>query len=118
MCRATKGGAASNTSTTIEVNLSWIARTVLTIGANARDAATADVDADGIPDMIVALQAGNAVGVLRGTPREGLGEAEVFGTMSAPTAVAVADLNDDGAVDLVTASAGPQGGIAVILATP
>ncbi len=70
----------------------------------AQDVRLADVDGDGVPDMLLAVTGGDRVDV-----RLGLGDG-TFGLPvpapagDAPTALHVADLDGDGAADLVTVS--------------
>lgn len=82
--------------------------------------AVADVNGDGIPDVIISDGSSSAAGV-RVLLNDGHGVLAVdlsypseTGNGSGPASVTVADLNGDGAPDLVTAN-GPDGSVSVLL---
>ena len=80
------------------------------VGAGPLAIATADMNADGILDLVVANSSGNSVSVLLG---DGTGAFNAvvpqgqpdFSTGAAPQAVVVADFNQDGRLDMITGNA-------------
>jgi hypothetical protein len=80
--------------------------------------AVADVNGDGQPDVLTASSTADAVGVLLGTGQGSLGAATPYalGSNSQPFAVAVADVNGDGQLDVLTANSG-TGTAGVLLGT-
>jgi hypothetical protein len=80
--------------------------------------AVADVNGDGRPDVLTANSTADAVGVLLGTGQGGFGAVTPYalGSNSRPFAVAVADVNGDGKLDLLTANSG-TGTAGVLLGT-
>jgi hypothetical protein len=80
--------------------------------------AVADVNGDGYPDVLTANGTADAAGVLLGTGQGGLGAMTPYalGVNSRPSAVAVADVNGDGQLDLLTANSG-TGTAGVLLGT-
>ena len=64
----------------------------------------ADVNGDGIPDIITANRSDNSVSVLLGNRDGSFQTKETFATGRLPFSVAVADLNGDGIPDIVTAN--------------
>ena len=87
------------------------------VGQGPRGMTLGDVDGDGHDDIFVAVEIDNAVGVLR-SESTGVEPVVTVATFPRPAAIAVGDLNADGAVDIVTGSPAATGGIAVNLATP
>jgi hypothetical protein len=79
------------------------ARHPFPVGVFPRGSAVADIDGDGVLDVVTAHEFDAEVGVLLGDGAGGF-EAVAFFPAGAPSAVAVADLDGDGAPDLVTAS--------------
>lgn len=79
--------------------------------------ALADVNADGRPDIIVANQDANAVGVLLGQVGGTFAAMAAYstGANSAPRQVALADVNGDGRLDIVTANSGALNDTAGVL---
>jgi hypothetical protein len=76
---------------------------VLPGGAHGR-AIVADIDGDGKPDVV--LPTGNSLSILRNLGKGALELRQYYTTTSTPTAMDLADLNDDGKVDIL-ANAGP-----------
>jgi hypothetical protein len=74
----------------------------LTVGTNPRSVAVADLNGDGIPDLVVADD--DAVSVLLGNGDGTFGAPQTFAPGSSPSSVAVADVNGDGKPDLVIAN--------------
>jgi predicted NUDIX family NTP pyrophosphohydrolase len=68
--------------------------------------AIADLNADGRPDLAVAIAGSNTVSVLLGNGDGTFGAKTDFGTGNIPFSVAIADLNADGKPDLAVANAG------------
>ena len=74
---------------------------------DAQSAVLGDVNGDGKADIVVSMSnsgASGALGVLLGTGRGTFGMAPAYPTGSAPSAMALGDVNDDGKMDVVTAS--------------
>ncbi|WP_345508111.1 S8 family serine peptidase [Terrabacter aeriphilus] len=85
-----------------------------TTGASlVRDLEVADVDGDGLRDVVVATDLG--VQVFGQTPTHALAGPQVVADTAGATTVEVADLDGDGRADLVTSTAGE---VAVLLAQP
>ena len=70
-------------------------------GSKPASVALADVNGDGIPDMIVANSGGSSVSVLLGNGNGTFQAQKTFATGGRPAAVAVADVNGDGKADLI-----------------
>ena len=66
--------------------------------------ATADLDGDGIPDLVVANYNGNTVGILLGNGDGTFRQLAERATGLRPSGIVIADLNHDGRPDLVTAN--------------
>ena len=64
----------------------------------------ADVNGDGIPDIITANRSDDSVSVMLGNRDGSFQTKETFATGRLPVSVAVADLNGDGIPDIVTAN--------------
>jgi hypothetical protein len=80
-------------------------------GANGGDMVVADLNSDGLPDVVTANTTTNMVGVLLGKSPASGGGFELLqqyptGASTAPRAVTVADVNKDGLPDLITANNG------------
>jgi hypothetical protein len=74
------------------------------VGVGPSALAVADVNGDGIPDLVVADGGSNTVSVLLGHGDATFQAARDFATGKVPLAVAVADLDGDGKPDLVVAN--------------
>lgn len=86
-------------------------------GAGPSAVTVADIDNDGRPDLIVANETGNSVSILQNKGTASFRDKIDFalaGGDTGPAGVAAADLNGDGAVDIVTANA-TSGTISVLL---
>ena len=75
-------------------------------GSSPNSVVSADVNGDGIPDLIVANSAGNNVGVMLGNGNGTFQAERTFttGANSDPYAVTVADVNGDGKPDIIVAN--------------
>jgi hypothetical protein len=75
-------------------------------GSQPLGIAVADVNGDGKPDLLTANQGSSGVGVLLGTGTGSFGTVTTFstGSTSLPASIAVADVNGDGKLDLLTAN--------------
>ena len=87
-------------------------------GTYSRSVAVADVNGDGHPDIVVTNDLDNNVGVFLGNGNGAFQPQVTFATgggpySGGPFVVAVADLNDDGRLDLVTAN--QSGSVSVLL---
>ena len=83
--------------------------TAFAVGSLPQSVALADLNGDGRPDMVVASQNANAVSVLLNTTPPGATSPSFsantsFGVGQSPFGVALADLNGDGRLDVVTAN--------------
>jgi hypothetical protein len=78
----------------------------LPAGAEPAAVAVADVNGDGVPDLVVANAGDGTVGVFLGHGDGTFGAQQLFPAGISPGSVAVADVNGDGIPDLVVADAG------------
>jgi hypothetical protein len=84
-----------------------------TVGNGASQIATADVNLDGIADLVVTNGADNTVSVLLGIGNGTFQNQAVYAATSSPGGIAIADFNGDGFPDLVVVY--PQGNTASVL---
>ena len=81
-------------------------KTVITIGKEPGSIAIADVNHDGLPDLIVANTADETVSILLGDGKGHFNPApgSPFACGKSPNGIAVADMNHDGYLDLIVAN--------------
>ncbi len=90
---------------------SFATRQTFAVGGQPSSLTVADVNGDGLPDLIVANESGNTVSVLLNTTAPGATTAsfapqQTFPVGSLPFSVTAADVNGDGLPDLIVANAG------------
>jgi hypothetical protein len=98
--------------------LTFAPEQTLGTGASPRAIVAADVNGDGIPDLVVANLGGRSIGVLLSNGNGTFQPQRTFavGTFqSYPTSVAVADINGDGKQDLIVAYDSFSGSVSVLL---
>lgn len=83
---------------------SFLPQQPLSTGATPASLILADVNGDGIFDLIAANQAGNALQVALGNGNGTFQAAQSFSTGNGPSAVVARDINGDGRADLLTAN--------------
>ncbi len=98
-----------NTTTPGAATPSFAVQQTFATGSNPSAVATADINGDGEPDLIVANNGSGNVSVLLNTTTPGattlsFAAQQTSATGANPTSVAVADLNGDGALDLAVAN--------------
>jgi hypothetical protein len=108
-----RAGAGGYTLTTTFVQASSPVALAGT-GTKPRAVAVADLNGDGIPDLVIANAAAGTVSVLLGIGDGTFAPQRTFPAGPAPIAVAVADLTGDGRPDLVVADAA-AGTVSVLL---
>src|SRR5262245_48883916 len=78
--------------------------------------AIADINGDGVPDIVTSNYDAASVSVFLGTDDGSFGAKIDFATATHPNAVAISDLNGDGKLDIVTANfGGAQPSVSVLL---
>ena len=89
-------------------------------GPSPRASEAGDLDGDGLPDLAIALESVNAVGLLRSDERDALAlvGADPLPTLNRPSSLVVGDLDGNGVDDILVGSIEVGGGIAVLLADP
>ena len=92
-----------------------------TTGANPRDIAVADLNRDGKPDVVVTQAMTSSIGVFFNTTPTGSATPSFtartdFATAGSPLPVAIADVNGDGRLDVLSANGG-AGTVSVFLNT-
>jgi hypothetical protein len=82
-------------------------------GSRPSDLAVADVNGDGQLDLLTANTSSGTAGVLLGTGTGTFGAVTTYstGSTSSPIGIAVADVNGDGKLDLLTANQGNTAGV-------
>ncbi|MDQ6733636.1 MAG: FG-GAP-like repeat-containing protein [Nitrospirota bacterium] len=73
---------------------------------NARSIASGDFNGDGVPDLAVADEVGNNLGVLLGNDNGTFQTQVSYSAGISPQSIATGDFNNDGALDLVLANTG------------
>src|SRR5262249_20328178 len=101
----------ANTSNTLSVllgnailgngNGTFQARKTFTVGNNPTSVAVADLDGDGLLDLVVANRGSNTLGLLRGNGNGTFATQLTFSAGLAPAAVAIGDVNGNGTPDLI-----------------
>ncbi len=85
---------------------SFANQVTFTAGSGAFSVTSADVNADGNTDLIVANKNANTVGVLLGNGNGTFGAQQTFAVGTTPVSVQSVDVNGDGKVDLIVANQG------------
>lgn len=93
-------------------NSVFLPETSVTTLPNPEDLALADLDRDGVEDLILVTSSGNAVQVRLGNGNGTFAAASSFATLASPGSLAVGDLDRDGVLDVVV---GAVGGLDVLL---
>lgn len=98
-----------NTTTPGSSVITFAPTQTFTVGTNPTDVAVVDLNRDGRPDVVAVNAGSNNISLLRNTTTLGSSTAafaatQNFSTQSNPVAIAVADLNSDGIVDLAVAN--------------
>jgi hypothetical protein len=103
------GGGPPSLGILLGDGLGRFARIVdLDLKADPSQVVVADLDADGVPDLVVGSLSSASAVTFRGDGSGRFSRAGELEGRSAPTALAVADLNRDGALDVVLASEGVE----------
>jgi hypothetical protein len=78
-------------------------------GSSPYGIAVADINKDGIPDLLTAHNGNSTVGIRLGTGTGNFGPLATHSVMTSPFALVVADINSDGNPDLLTGGSGASG---------
>ena len=110
-----------NTTAAGATTVSFATQETFATGSAPRSVTTADINGDGLPDIITADYGSAEVSVLLNTTAPGATTASfaaqtTFATGAQPSSVAVADLNGDGLPDIITANYG-SANVSVLLNT-
>ena len=111
-----------NTTTPGATTPSFAAQQTFATGSIPLSVTAADLNGDGMPDLIVANDASNTVSVLLNTTAPGattpsFAAQQTFAVGDSPFSVTAADLNGDGRPDLIVANLGFNS-VSVLLNTP
>jgi RHS repeat-associated protein len=110
-------GLAQTTSLTVDNGPSFGDPHFYAAGSAPRAVIVADVNRDGIPDIVTADRNGGTVSVLFGRGNGTFAPPIHYQVGTQPAALAAADLNGDGRLDLVVANEGTND-VSVLLGTP
>ncbi|ABG57817.1 FG-GAP-like repeat-containing protein [Cytophaga hutchinsonii] len=107
-----------NSSTPTNVNFEKFFETTLLTTAVPASLAVADLNTDGVMDIVVGYSAGNRITILPGTTGTSFGTAAHitvgFKNTVIPAQVAVTDIDDDGIMDIITGNSDPDESISII----
>jgi hypothetical protein len=95
-------------------SLAFLPQSTFATGPMPESVAVADVNGDGIPDVIVGNSGGGSVSVLLGKGHGTFQPQSTFATGGTPYSVTAVDLNGDGHLDLLTV-VGPNATVSVLL---
>jgi hypothetical protein len=98
-----------NTTTPGAITPSFAAQQTFATGGSPAGVTAADLNGDGLPDLVIANFGSNTVSVLRNTTAPGavtpsFAVQQTFATGNVPNTVKVADINGDGLPDLIVAN--------------
>jgi hypothetical protein len=108
--------ACATVAPRLDAKADFGAKTDFTVGTTPRAVRTADLNADGIPDLVTVNGGTSNVSVLLGTGGGAFGPKTDFATAATPYGLAIGDLNADGMPDLVVTSLGADV-VSVLLGT-